>query len=251
MRAGVRRGSIPHIPMRIALALIATALAIPHGLSSPIRLVVAGDSTASNWPASGVRRGWGQFIQPYFNADDVRVINHAVSGCSTKTFLSLGFWRKVLNEKPDFVLIQFGHNDSHGPKKPESTNAGTDFKDYLRRFVDETRAAGATPVLVTPMFRRRFGPDGKLIDGLLPYVTAMKEVAAERKVALVDLHTASGALFERLGPKESAALGDSADDATHFNEKGARAMADLVMNGLLKAEPSLKNCLAADNLATK
>jgi lysophospholipase L1-like esterase len=231
--------------MRIALAIIATALALPNGMSSPIRLVVAGDSTASNWPASGVRRGWGQFIQQYFDPDGVRVINHAVSGCSTKTFISLGFWQKVMNEKPDFVLIQFGHNDSHDPKKPESTDAKTDYKDYLRRFVDETRAAGATPVLVTPMFRRRFGPDGKLIDGLLPYVTAMKEVAAQRNVALVDLHAASGALFERLGPKDSAALGDSADDATHFNEKGARAMADLVMKGLLQSEPSLRKYLLA------
>ena len=114
------------------------------------------------YPAAEPDRGWGQFIEEQFRG--VKVINLAAAGRSTKTFIKEGRWKKALEEKPDYVLIQFGHNDSHGPEKPESTDAATDYKEYLRRYIDESRAIGATPILVTPMVRRTFDADGKLQD---------------------------------------------------------------------------------------
>jgi len=152
-------------------------------------------------------------------------------------------WKKALEERPDYVLIQFGHNDSHGPDKPESTDAATAYKDYLRRYIDDSRAIGASPILVTPMVRRTFDSAGKLIDGLAPYADAMKDVAIEKKVAVIDLHASSKALVETLGPDASAEMANKKGDATHFNEKGARAMADLVLKDLPTAEPKLKEYL--------
>jgi len=109
--------------------------------------------------------------------------------------------------------------------------------------VEEARAAGATPVLVTPMHRRRFDEHGKATRELLPYAEAMKIVAKEKAVDLVDLHTASGILFEKLGDAGSADLSCSTTDRTHFSEKGAKAIAGLVLNLLPVAEPSLKTLL--------
>jgi lysophospholipase L1-like esterase len=95
-------------------------------------------------------------------------------------------------------------------------------------------------VLVTPMVRRVFDKDGKLTDALAPYANAMKEVAAEKKTGLVDLHAASFALVEKLGAEKSSEFDNKPGDHTHFNEKGARAMAELVMKELPDAAPRLK-----------
>jgi pectate lyase len=210
--------------------------------SKTVRIVIIGDSTVCNYPENVPTRGWGQFVQGYFN-DAVAVVNWAKSGRSTKTFIKEGLWKKALTEKPDFVLIQFGHNDSHATDRPEATSAAGDFRDYLRGYIDESRAAGATPILVTPMHRRTFDKDGKLTDILGPYAEAMKEVGAEKKVAVVDLHAASGKLFQQLGDAASAEMANQAGDRTHFNEKGARAMAELVMQELPTAAPPLKKFL--------
>jgi len=129
---------------------------------------------------------------------------------------------RIGETKPDYVLIQFGHNDSHAPYLPESTAAATDYKGYLRRYIDESRAAGAHPLLVTPMVRRTFDADGKLRDDLRSYADAMKEVGAERNVPVIDLHASSKNLVEQLGPEKSAEMANKEGDVTHFNDKGAR-----------------------------
>lgn len=211
----------------------------------PLRLVIVGDSTVCNYPATSPNRGWGQFIQERFKDGTVRVINLAASGRSTKTFIREGRWKKALEEKPDYVLIQFGHNDSHGPGHAEATSASGDYKDYLRRYVDESRAVGATPVLVTPMVRRNFDAQGKIAEptgagNLIPYVNAMKEEGHEKKAPVIDLYASSKALAETLGGAKSADLANREGDHTHFNEKGARAMAGLVMKELPGAAPGLK-----------
>jgi lysophospholipase L1-like esterase len=219
----------------------ATASPTTHAALRPLRLVIIGDSTVCEYPQTRPERGWGQFIQERF--ENVTVINLAASGRSTKTFIQEGRWKKALEAKPDYVLIQFGHNDSHGPARPESTDANTVYKEYLGRYVDDSRAIGATPVLVTPMVRRTFDAAGKLSDSLAPYAEAMKDVAKEKKVAVIDLHASSRVLVEKLGPDASAEMANKKGDFTHFNEKGARAMADLILNDLPAAEPKLKEYL--------
>ena len=210
----------------------------------PLRLVIIGDSTVCNYPATNACRGWGQFIQGWFD-DSVRVINLARSGRSTKTFLKEGLWAKALAEEPDILLIQFGHNDSHNPARPEATSAATDYRDFLRRYIAEARAVGATPILITPMHRRTFDDAGKLADILKPYADAMKVVAAETGAPLLDLHAMSGELFTVVGPARCPELANSPSDQTHFNERGARAMAELVMKELPGVEPRLAWALAA------
>ena len=219
-----------------------TSLAQITSTNEQVRLVIVGDSTVCNWPAADSRRGWGMFIQDYFKPA-LQVINLAKSGRSTKTFIKEGLWAAALKEKPAYVLIQFGHNDSHDSSKPEATDAATTYKDFLRQYIADCRANGARPVLITPMCRRIFSPDGRLKDALLPYAEAMKAVATEMKVPLVDLHTASAQLFEQLGPTGSEKLANKPTDRTHFNEKGAKEMAALVMQKLPTVEPSLKNYL--------
>lgn len=225
--------------------LLSPASGAANTASAPLRIVLIGDSTVCNYPATRPDRGWGQFIEERFKDGAVKVINLAASGRSTKTFVQEGCWKKAFEEKPDYVLIQFGHNDSHSPDKPESTDAATVYKDYLRRYIDEARAIRATPILVTPMVRRTFDAQGKITGNLLPYVNAMKEVGSEKKVAVIDLHASSQALAEKLGPVASAEMANKKGDVTHFNEKGARAMADLVMSELPTAEPKLKGYLKA------
>ena len=203
-------------------------------------MVVVGDSTVCNYPEDSVRRGWGMFIQDYFNSNRLQVINLALSGRSTKTFIKEGHWADALKQKPDYILIQFGHNDSHAPEKPEATDARTTFPQYLRQYIDESRAIRACPVLITPMCRRNFDSSGHIKNDLLPYTDAMKAVAKEKNVPLVDLNSASVNLCNQLGPDASKDVANDARDQTHFNAKGAREMARLVMAELPVVEPSLK-----------
>lgn len=207
-------------------------------------IAVIGDSTVCEYKESDVRRGWGHFIQDYFADDSIKVVNLAKSGRSTKTFIEQGWWQKTLDLQPAYVLIQFGHNDSHEPGRNESTDAETTYPDFLRQYIDQSRQIGAIPVLVTPMYRRKFDDKGNIRDNLLPYADAMKKVALEKKVAVVDLNAASEKLYLKLGPQGSMELANAADDQTHFNEKGAKAMALLVMEQLPEVEKSLKQYLS-------
>lgn len=238
-------------PLLLALlALLAACLSLPTRQNTPaapapatastrpIKIVIVGDSTVANYPATVPDRGWGQFIGENFNTT-VTTINTAKNGRSTKTFISEGLWKKALAEKPDYVLIQFGHNDSHAAAQPEATNAATDFRQYLRQYVDESRASGALPILITPVQRRTYDAAGKLDNSLLPYADAMKAVAAAKSVPLIDLNKTSGQLYDRLGTQANAAVSRNGTDTTHFNERGARWMATLVLRDLLQARPEL------------
>jgi lysophospholipase L1-like esterase len=216
-------------------ALLAFAANLSGADPRPIILGLAGDSTMCNYPAGSPQRGWGEFIQPYFD-DGVVVENLAKSGRSTKTFLSEGWWGKLMQKKPDIVLIQFGHNDSHAPDHPEHTVAEGDYKTYLDQFVREARAIGADPVLITPVQRRT------PTDGLIPYANAMTEVAVADQVKVIDLHALSGEFYARLSEAEMVAL-EKPGDRTHFSAQGARRIAALVMPALLAAEPELRSHL--------
>lgn len=219
------------------------------------RIVLAGDSTVSEYPAACPDRGWGQFIEERFEEGTAEVINLAAPGCSTKTFIQEGRWKEGLAQKPDYVLIQFGHNDSHDPKNRESTNFATDYMDYLRRYIEESREIGATPILVTPVVRRTFDNQGRIVEKESPpkrplasYAQAMKEVGREKDVPVIDLYTSSKELVEKLGPGRSAEFANEQGDVTHFNEKGARAMAELVIKELPAEVPKLAEHLKKTHL---
>ncbi|AHF91414.1 pectate lyase [Opitutaceae bacterium TAV5] len=223
----------------------AAASGVTPSAPPPLTLALVGDSTVANYPPGHPRRGWGQLL-PEFLAPNVNVLNEARGGRSTKSF-EAKYWTRVLSAKPDFIFIQFGHNDSHAKDKPEATDAATDYRDNLRRYVTEARAAGATPVLVTPVSRRTFRK-GQLTDRLAPYADAMRIVATETKTPLVDLHKSSADLFTRLGEAatddwtlNNAGQPDQTGpgDRTHFTETGAREIARLVAEALPAIDPRL------------
>lgn len=215
--------------------------------SAPLKIGIVGDSTVSEYKADDLHRGWGQMLPEFFSSD-VTFLNVAKTGASTKTFPP-DRWQKILEFKPDFVLIEFGFNDQHLKTLPEATDAATDFKDNLRRYINEARQAGITPILVTPNHRRTFDPGNKVTRELEPYVAAMKEVGAELKVPVVELFEKSAELYETLGEDGSTEFTinntDKADrpgkgDRTHFTAKGATEMARLVAGGLVEIDPRLK-----------
>ncbi|MHC4629544.1 MAG: rhamnogalacturonan acetylesterase, partial [Planctomycetota bacterium] len=218
-----------------SLFLLLSCATTISAAETTLRLAIIGDSTVCEYPPEHACRGWGQYIQDYFD-DTVQVINLARSGRSTKTFINEGLWARTLRTKPHIVLIQFGHNDSHASDRPESTDAATDFKGYLRQYVDQARAAGATPILVTPVQRRTYSSNGKLNNSLLPYADAMKAIAAEKKVDVVDLNASSGKFYEQLGASANDVVSNAPKDRTHFNEQGARMIAHLVMQELTQIE---------------
>jgi lysophospholipase L1-like esterase len=203
----------------------------------PIRIVLVGDSTVATYPEDSIKQGWGRMLGERFKPE-VTVVNLARGGRSSKSFIVEGRWDKALKEHADYILIQFGHNDCPG-KGERTTDPNGDYMDNLRKYVADARAAGAKPILVTSVARRQYTADGKIRDGLEPYVAAMRRVAAEQKAPLIDLNASSTALFESLGDAGSSDLSCSAEDRTHFSPKGARAIAGLVVEALRKAEPDL------------
>lgn len=218
----------------VAAAAPAPASAAEHKL----RIVLVGDSTVAE------KSGWGTaFIK--LCGPDVECLNAARGGQSTKSFLDKGNWQKALALKPDWVLIQFGHNDQPGKGPERETDPETTYRANLIRYVEEARAAGAKPVLVTSLVRRTFQPDKQhLRVDLEPYVAAMKKVAQEKQVPLVDLHARSHELIEKLGPEgvkemEPEGKEPGTHDGTHLNERGGEIIAPLVADELRKVAPEL------------
>lgn len=203
-----------------------------------VRIAMVGDSTMASYPNPPKDRpdlhGWGQVFGEFFT-DRVEILNHAASGRSTKSFVAEKRWEKVLDAKPDYVFIQFGHND----QKDKTLAPDEGYREYLIRYVDEARKAGIKPVLVTPVARRTF-QDGKPTTSLTPFADATKKVAKEKGVPVIDLHQLSFDLYGKLGDDGSADFSPSAADRTHFSKKGAKAVAELVAKAIPDAVPELK-----------
>jgi lysophospholipase L1-like esterase len=172
----------------------------------------------------------------------VEIVNLAKNGRSSKSFRAEGLWKPALDPKPSYVLIQFGHNDGPGKGADRETDPKTTFRDNMSRYIDEVRAAGAQPVLVTSIVRRNFGEDGKIKqDSLLPYVEAVRALAAEMKVPLIDLYALTLAHAERLGPDGCADI-DARDaegkrDHTHLGPKGRQEIGVMAAQEFIKLFP--------------
>lgn len=162
------------------------------------KIILVGDSTTQ------VLSGWGGSFCATHVTSTVACVNLARGGRSTYSYRAEGSWGLALAEMktPGFVrtwvLIQFGHNDQPG-KPGRSTDLATEFPANLKRYVAETRAAGAEPVLLTPLTRRQFKA-GKLDRDLEPWAAAIRKVAADLHVPLIDLNRRSADAVEVLGP---------------------------------------------------
>lgn len=190
----------------LALALLATPAAAQAPMFKASKIVLVGDSTTA------VNSGWGGAFCARRVTQNVACVNLGRGGRSTRTYREEGSWALALKEmasggfEKTYVLIQLGHNDQ--PGRPErSTDLVTEFPANLRRFVGEARAAGAIPVLVTPLIRRQF-KDGQVFDDLAPWADAVRKVAAETGTPLIDLHQLSKDAVQAMGPVEAMKLGE-------------------------------------------
>jgi lysophospholipase L1-like esterase len=206
-----------------------------------VRIALIGDSTQTK--SAGYGLGFCANL-----TNDAICINDAKGGASTKTYYNEGYWTKALADKPDYMLIQFGHNDEESPQHlPRETNLQTEYPVNLKRYVEEARAHGIVPVLVTPLARRYYGDDGKIHSDLLAHSEAMKKVAAEEHTPLIDLQTDSIAYLDTLTETQASALGimkkdaqgNTVPDKTHLNAEGSYVFGRIVAADMGKAVPAL------------
>lgn len=221
-----------------------------------VTVFLAGDSTVTD-QRNEPYAGWGQML-PRFFGQGIAVSNQAESGLALYSFERQKRLEKVLSmmKKGDYLFIQFGHND----QKNKSAGAGpfTTYKANLKKFVEAARSKEGLPVLVTPMERRRFDNDGKLMPSLADYAEAVRQVGVEEKVPVIDLNAMSLKLYEALGPEKSKKAfvhypantfpgqEKALSDDTHHNAYGGYELARCVVEGIKVNVPALATRLVKD-----
>ena len=230
--------------LAFAAALLATAAfrspqseaSLHTQASSPLRIVLVGDSTVTD------ESGWGAGFAR-LHTEGVEVINMAASGRSSKSFIDEGLWAKALALKGRYHLVQFGHNDEPGKGPERETDPATTFRTFMASYVDESRAIGATPILVTSLVRRLYADDGRIRTSQTPYVEAVRALAVEKHVPLIDLHAISLADAENAGDDVWADLSprdaEGQVDRTHLNAKGGEVVGRMVAQSLGEVVPEL------------
>lgn len=198
-----------------------------------------GDSTMANKrnPETNKERGWGMVFQQFFDSTRVKVDNRALNGRSTKSFIKEKRWQVIVDSlhAGDYVLIQFGHNDQKADKPEIYADVDSAYRENLTRFVNETRAKGAFPVLLTSVVRRHFDENGVLLQTHGKYPDAVRQLARELYVPLIDMEKESRKLIQAMGDEPSKRLfmiSTGKDDNTHFVEEGAVLMAGIVARAI-------------------
>jgi lysophospholipase L1-like esterase len=209
-----------------------------------IKLYLIGDSTMCEYETSRAPlTGWGMPFKYFFDST-VSIDNRAKGGRSTRTFISENRWQPIADSlhEGDYVLMQFGHNDEAKEEKyKDRYTPVADYKINLIKFIEESRAKKAIPVLITPVTRMRFDKEGKIEETHKEYSAAVWEVGKQLNVPVIDLDAKSRELLQQFGPINSKLLFMQLDslehpnypagqkDNTHFTEFGARRMAELVL----------------------
>ncbi|MER5940718.1 rhamnogalacturonan acetylesterase [Streptomyces sp. NPDC001928] len=228
-------GSAAVAAVPLALSGIGTARASQRHRT----LYIAGDSTAAQKYADAApETGWGMAL-PFFLREQLTVSNHAVNGRSSKSFVDEGRLDVVLAAvRPgDLLLIQFAHNDEKVTDPTRYTEPWTTYQDYLRLYINGARARGARPVLATAVERRRFDAGGNALPSHGDYPAAMRALAREERVSLLDIQALSLALWQELGVEATKTYFNwtaTQQDNTHFNPPGAIAVARLVARELAR-----------------
>ncbi|RDV11492.1 GDSL family lipase [Pontibacter diazotrophicus] len=216
-------------------------------------LYIIGDSTVRN--TNEGYGGWGSYIQELFDTIKINVDNQAMAGRSTRTFVKEGRWDNVMSmlQPGDFVIMQFGHNEGSSPDTSRSgyrgvlRGTGEETKEltwkngekevvhtygwYLRKFINEAKSKGATPI-VASMIPRNQWKDGNVVLANDTFGKWAAEVAQAEGVFFVDLNQITADKYEQMGPEQVKALFPT--DHTHTNPQGARINAASVAEGLKK-----------------
>lgn len=220
-------------------------------------IYLVGDSTCADKTANAFpEMGWGTPFKTFFD-ERIKIENQARNGRSTKSFMEEGLWGEVMKHlnKGDYVFIQFGHNDEV-PSKVGRYTTPEEFQANLKKYVSDTRSKGARPVLLTPVARRSF-KNGELEDTHKEYAQLTRDVAEAENVPLIDMTKKSMELVIDLGVSNSKLLYNhleegehpnypkGREDNTHFNELGARKMAQMVLDGIEELGLSLTEFVVA------
>ena len=244
--------------------------------AAPRRVHTIGDSTMSEYkPAATPKRGWGMYLQAFFNTDSVQVNNRGKSGASTRTFYeTANLWPSVKSQmhEGDYLIIQFAHNDEkckgedvyvqNAKLRAEGkdtltdmrgTEPNTTYKEFLRTYIREAREKGVTPILMSPICRAYF-KDGKINnegrhslyvqrDNVQStkdkdYVRCMREVAEEMSVPFLDMTARSQELYEQQGKEYCMTHYFNCGDKTHTSAEGGMAIASLAYE-LIHQSPEL------------
>ncbi len=250
--------AVPAYPAPLDTDVARLRLPSPANPNLPT-LFLIGDSTVRNGRGDGANGqwGWGEPLVDRFDTSKINVVNRAVGGLSSRTYLTAGHWDRVLAMlKPgDFVIMQFGHNDS-GPLDDAARARGTlrgagdetrevdnpltkqhevvhTYGWYLKKFIEDTRAKGATPIVCT-LIPRKIWKDGKIVRNKQDYAGWAEDVATAGHAPLIDLNETIAARYDELGPEKVEPL--FGDPHTHTSRAGAELNADMVIAGL-KALP--------------
>lgn len=206
-------------------------------------LFLLGDSTVCDQPREPYN-SWGQMLTSFFKPD-IAIANHAESGESLRSSLAAKRLDKVLSViKPgDYLFIQYGHNDEK--EKGDGVGAFTTYKADLKKFVDGARRRGGIPVLITPVQRRSFAKDGKITNSHGDYPEAVRQVAKEANVPLIDLNAMSKPLYEAWGVELSKSA-FAPNDNTHHNNYGSYELAKCIVEGIKENKLGLAKFLMKD-----
>jgi lysophospholipase L1-like esterase len=225
-------------------------------------LIIIGDSTVHNMDTGKV--GWGDHIAPFFDTDRINVVNWALGGRTTRSFIEEGRWDAALaqTKKGDFILLQLGTNDSKvlsdrgtikGIGEETQDVAQKDTNDvvtihsygwYLRRYAEDAKAKGATLIFVTPIPHNSWGDDGRMHASMGDYSGWMRKVAEDEKLQVIDLNALCIRHYNEMGREKVTAEIFAQKDGTHPSLEGAKANAGYVVEGLKE----LKDCKLNDYL---
>ncbi len=222
--------------MRIVLAIaLLLSSAAGQAQEKTVTIGLIGDSTVAE------QSGWGPAFAERFGGR-ATILNYAKNGATLQALSTK--LDELVQHQPDYVLIQFGHNDQ---KRYDTTV----YRDHLKSYVDRIRKAGGQPVIVSSVTRRSFDAHGKIVSNLVKnekysykatltdYANAAEAVAEELNLPFIDLHRASIAHHNEIGREASMTYNFKEGDKTHFNRKGAEAIADLILEELQTVLPEL------------
>jgi len=248
--SGSRPVAVPVQPAPASLAQQPTPPAAPisasaaaHGEIYPLphatRIVLAGDSTVNH------TTGWGTAFCER-QTTDTECFNSSRNGRSAKSYREQGLWDRALDVHPDYILIQFGANDGPGKGPLLEDIPATTFSEYMRDDIREARAAGAIPVLVTPLPQRQY-KDGKHVRTLEDYAAAMRAVGKEINTVVLDLNAEANAALDAMTEDQAHAFNNNpmdpsvpGRDTTHLNAKGCEFFGAMVAREFAAAFPTLK-----------
>ena len=245
-------------PSLLLFGLVVMAFTI--NMRKPVFYII-GDSTVKNGSgrSTNLLQGWGSFMVDYFDTTKITIQNDAIGGRSSRTFMTDGRWDKILStlQKGDYVIMQFGHNDG-GPLDDTARARGTirgigndsteiynpirkqkevvhTYGWYMRKYIRDTKAAGAVPIVCSPI-PRNIWKEGKVLRSPDSYAGWAKEIASQESAYFMDLNNIVAGKYEELGADKVATFFPK--DHTHTNKEGGILNAEIVINGI----KNLKYC---------